>query len=108
MPHQVNGSQRIGGGHVWPRPLDSPNGKLGLAQVVLAGCLSIGEGLPDDVLKVRVHVSMRAQSRAKEKLRHDGGGRLSRKTGLCQKICRTPRMMSAQKTTLITNTKRTD
>ena len=29
-------------------------------------------------------------------------------TGLCQKICRTPRMMSAQRTTLITNTKRID
>ncbi len=61
MPHQVNGSQRIGGGHVWPSPLDSPNGKLGLAQIVLAGCLSIGEGLPDDVLKVRVHGGMRAR-----------------------------------------------
>ena len=23
-----NGSQRLGGGHVWPCPLDSPNRKL--------------------------------------------------------------------------------
>ncbi len=30
-----NPRQRVGGGHVWLRPLDSPNGKLGLAQVGL-------------------------------------------------------------------------
>ncbi len=45
MLHQVNGSQRVRGGHVWLCPLDSLNGKHGLAQVILAGGLSIGEGL---------------------------------------------------------------
>ena len=30
-----NPRQRVGGGHVWPCPLDGPNGKLGLAQVGL-------------------------------------------------------------------------
>ncbi len=37
----MNGIQRVGNGHVWPRLLDSPNRKLGLAQVILAGCLGI-------------------------------------------------------------------
>ena len=27
MPNQGNGSQRVGGGHVWPCPLDRPEGK---------------------------------------------------------------------------------
>jgi len=36
--YQVNGSQRIGGSHVWPCPLDSLNGKHGLGHVVLTGC----------------------------------------------------------------------
>ncbi len=69
MPRQVNGSQRVGGGHVWPCPLDSPNGKPGLDEVVPAGSLGIGKRLADDVLKVRVHAGMRARSRAKEKPR---------------------------------------
>ncbi len=54
--HQVNGSQRIGGGHVWPCPLDRLNGKYGLAHVVPTGCQGIPNSLPDDVLKVQVHV----------------------------------------------------
>ncbi len=66
---RCNGSQRVGGGHVWPCPLDSPNGKLGLAQVILTGCQGIPKSLPDDVLKVRVRVGMRAQLAAKEKPR---------------------------------------
>ncbi len=59
MPHQIDGSQRVGGGHVGPCPLDSPNGKLGLAQVILTGCQGIPKSLPDDVLKVRVHAGAR-------------------------------------------------
>ena len=43
----------VGGGHVWPCPLDSLNGKLGLAQVIPTGFLGIPKGLPDDVSKVR-------------------------------------------------------
>ncbi len=72
VPHQINGSQRVGGGHVRPCPLDSPNGTLGLAQVILTGCQGIPKGLPDDVLKVRVHVEMRAQPAAKEQPRRSG------------------------------------
>ncbi len=67
MPHQIDGSQRVRGGHVGPCPLDSPNGKLGLAQVILTGCQGILESLPDDVLKVPGHVGIRAQPTAKEK-----------------------------------------
>ena len=37
-----------------------------------------------------------------------GRGRSSRKTGLCQKICRTPRIINAQRTMIVTNTKRID
>ncbi len=66
MPNQGNGSQRVGGGHVWPCPLDSPNGKLGLAQVILTGCLSIRN------LKVRVHVGMRERNMTKEKPHRSG------------------------------------
>ncbi len=69
MPNQGNDSQRVGGGNVWPCPLDSPNGKLGLAQVIPASGLSIPKSLPDDLLKVRVHGGMRARSGAKEKPR---------------------------------------
>ena len=72
LPYHIDRSQRVGGGQVWPCPLDSLNGKLGLAQVVLTGSLGILNGLPDDVLKVRVHVGMRAQAAAKEKLRRSG------------------------------------
>ncbi len=42
---------------------------FGLAQVILTGCQGILKSLPDDVLKVRVHVGMRAQPAAKEKPR---------------------------------------
>ncbi len=38
-PHQVNGGQRVGGGHVRPCLLDGPNRKLGLGQVIPTGCL---------------------------------------------------------------------
>ncbi len=40
----------VGGGHVWPCPLDSLNGKHGLAHMVLAGRLGVLKSLPDDVL----------------------------------------------------------
>ncbi len=66
-PHQINRRQRVGGGHVWPCLLDGPNGKLGLTRVIPASGLSIHKSLQDDVLKVGVHVSMRARSGAKEK-----------------------------------------
>ncbi len=45
---------------------DSPNGKLGLAQVILTGCLSIRN------LKVRVHVGMRERNMTKEKPHRSG------------------------------------
>ncbi len=53
---QVNDSQRIGGSHVWPYPLDSLKGSYGLANMVKPSCQGISTGLPDDVLNVRVHV----------------------------------------------------
>ncbi len=46
--HQVNGSQRVGGGHVWPCPLDSLNGKHGLDHVILTGRQGIPKSLADD------------------------------------------------------------
>ncbi len=54
--YHIDRSQRVRGGHVWPCPLDSLNGKLGLARVVPTGCPGIPKSLPDDVLKVHVHV----------------------------------------------------
>ncbi len=39
---------------------------VALAQVILPGCQGIPKSLADDVLKVRVHVGMRAQPVAKE------------------------------------------
>ena len=39
------------------------------ARVVSSGCLGNPKGLPDDVLKVRVHGAMSAQPAAKEKPR---------------------------------------
>ncbi len=68
MPHRVDGSQCVGGGHVWPCPLDRPNGDLGLAQMILTGSPSVGQRVVDDVLKVGVHAAMRARMEAKEKL----------------------------------------
>ncbi len=68
-PHQINGRQCFGGGNVWSCPLDGLDGKPSLANVVLTGRLSILKSLPDDVLKVWVHVGMRAQPVAKEKPR---------------------------------------
>ena len=56
MLHQVDGGERVNGGHVWPCLLDSLNGKHGLAHVILTGRLGIPKSLPDDVLKARVHV----------------------------------------------------
>ncbi len=69
MLHQVDGSERVGGGQDWPCPLDSLNGKHGLAHVVPTGRLGNRKSLPDDVLKVRVHAHMSAQPAAKEKPR---------------------------------------
>ncbi len=69
MLHQVDGSERVSGGHVWPRLLDSLNGNHGLAHVVPTGRLGNPKSLPNDVLKVRVQVGMRAQPAAKEKPR---------------------------------------
>ncbi len=43
-----------------------------LAHVVPTGRLGNPKGLPDDVLKVRVHTDMRAQPAAKEKPRRSG------------------------------------
>ncbi len=43
-----------------------------LAHVVPTGRLGNPKGLPDDVLKVRVHADMRAQPAAKEKPRRSG------------------------------------
>ncbi len=68
-PHQVDGSQRVRSRHVWPCLLDSPDGELGLAQVIPTGRLGIPKSLPYDILKVRVHMGMRAQRAAKEKPR---------------------------------------
>ncbi len=43
--YHVDRRQRVGGGHVRADLLDGPDGMLDLAPVVLAGRLSIGEGL---------------------------------------------------------------
>ncbi len=56
-------------------PLDSLNGKHGLAQVIPTGCQGVPKSLPDDVLKVRVHAYMRAQPAAKEKPHPRGGAK---------------------------------
>ncbi len=69
MLHQVDGSERISGGHVWQRLLDSLNGNHGLAHVVPTGRLGNPKGLPDDILKIPVLADMRAQAAAKEKPR---------------------------------------
>ena len=56
-------------------PLDSLDGKPRLAQVILTGCQGIPKSLPDDVLKVRVHVGMRARAGAEGKPRRGDGAR---------------------------------
>ncbi len=61
--------QRVGGGHVRPCALDGLDGKPSLVHVILAGRLGILKSLSDYVLKVWVHVGMRAQVVAKEKPR---------------------------------------
>ncbi len=71
--HQVDGSQRVGGGHVWPRLLDSLYGNHGLAHVVPTGRLGNPKSLPNDILKVRDHAGMSAQPAAKEKPRPKPG-----------------------------------
>ncbi len=43
-----------------------------LAQMIPIDCQGIPKSLPDDVLKVRVHMVMRARSGAKEKPRRSG------------------------------------
>ncbi len=67
MLHQVDGSHRVGDRHVWPCPLDSLNGKLGLARVVPSDCQGIPKSLPDDVFKVRVHVGYESAAGGKRK-----------------------------------------
>ena len=47
MLHQVDGSERVGGGHVWPRLLDRLNGNYGLAHVVPTGRPGNPKSLPD-------------------------------------------------------------
>ena len=61
---------------------DSPNGKLGLAQVILTGCQGIVKSLPDDVLKARVHVDMRARISAKRKPHRWGSARRGLASGI--------------------------
>ena len=47
--------------------LDSPNGMLGLGEVVPAGSLGVGKRLADDVLKVGIHGGMRTRIEAEGK-----------------------------------------
>ena len=84
--HQVDGSERVSGGHVWPCPLDGLNGNHGLAHVVPTGRPGDPKGLPDDVLKVRVHAAMRAQPAAKEKPRARCWGAHKRGAQIWEKI----------------------
>ena len=63
MLHQINGSQHIGVGHVWPCQLDSLNGNHCLANMVNTGCMGIPKSLPDYVIKVRVHAASLPQQR---------------------------------------------
>ena len=72
MLHQVDGSERFGGVHVWPCPLDGLEGKPSLVNVILASCLGVLEGLPDDVLKVRVHAGYESAAGGKRKARRRG------------------------------------
>ena len=65
--HQVDGSERVSGGHVWPCLLDSLNGKHGLAHVVLTGRLGNPKSLSDDVLKIRVHADYESAAGGKRK-----------------------------------------
>ncbi len=61
-------SRHAGAGQ--PNRLD---GLFSLAEVIPTGRLGNPEGLPDDVLKIRVHADMRAQPGAKEKPRRVAG-----------------------------------
>ena len=47
--------------------------RLGMAQVILAGCLGVLKSLANDILKVRIHVALRARLPAKENPRPRGG-----------------------------------
>ena len=67
MPRQIDRRQRVRGSHVRSCPLDSLNGKHGLAHVVLTGCLGNFKSLPDDVLKVRVHAGYESAAGGKRK-----------------------------------------
>ena len=55
MLHQFDGSQRIGGGHVWPCQLNGLYSKHGLAKVFPTGCQGFSKGTSDDVFKIQVH-----------------------------------------------------
>ena len=57
MLHQINGSQRIGGGHIWPCQLDGLNGKHGLAKLFPTACQGFPKGASDDVFKVQIHAA---------------------------------------------------
>ncbi len=86
MARQIDRRQRVRGGHVGSCPLNSLNGKHGLAHVVLTDCLGNLKSLPNYVLKVRVHEGMRAQPVAKEKPRWSGvssTGTLQGAAGAC-------------------------
>ncbi len=63
----VDRHQRLRSRHVGAGLQHDSDRFLGLSLVVLARSLSIGEGLADDILKVGVHVGMRAQPAANEK-----------------------------------------
>ena len=67
MLHQVDGSERVGGGHVWPCLLDNLNGNHGLAHVVPTGRLGNPKSLPDAFLKVRVQGAYESAAGGKRK-----------------------------------------
>ena len=80
--HQVNGLQRIIGGHVWPSPLDNLKDKYSLGHGIPTGCLGNPKSLPDDVLKVAVHVGYRV-------IRLCAGLRSGQRS-CCRTLCRSP------------------
>ena len=65
LPYHIDRREHVGGGHVWPCPLDSLNGKHGLVHVVLTGCQGIPKSLADHALKVRALDHTLARATAK-------------------------------------------